>query len=396
MIGSGHYLDTPRASLRCRKGETICLKKDAMHNKWYPWPLISALALFLFAWAGYAAVWGGAAIATARFDAPGFSESAAVLEPIYIHSLKPDWRKSSRIGKAYPSRDGVVVIALYPDVFDRDIDTVNFVMVDASLKLLWQLTPESDRLNAERSVQRLVRKTLTNLETTLTSDAFKKKYQKQFSEIINDAALSALEEPDTKEALDVAFNELLGAFGQEFASEYLKLLSQKSMRIMDTLFENFTRNILKFKKGGTLDFDLIRAAIEEIMADPLLKIAVKRRLKEFVSTEAAAALSITFGRRFIANVYSDPRLFDLLAGLMADLAFTNDLRNIELAAAKSIREVVLKVLTRGNTKMDPIAAAILKNAFIEGRDKLVLMLTDQQLEKLSRENSLTFKPLVRL
>jgi hypothetical protein len=165
---------------------------------------------------------------------------------------------------------------------------------------------------------------------------------------------------------------------------------------MHALFDNFTRNILSFKNNGALDFDPIRAAIEQVMLDPLLEVAVKRRLKKFVSTDAAAKLSVTFGRRLVANVYRDPRLFNLLAKLMADLAYSDDLRNFELAATKSIREVVLEVLTRGNANMDPIAASILKNAFIEGQDKIVLMLTGQQLKRLSREDPRTFKPLVKL
>ena len=361
------------------------------------WPLVSALALFLFACGGYLAVWGGAAVTTVRFHAPQFAGAAAdAMAPLGIHSLGHDWRKSARVGKAYPSSNGVVAVALYPDVAGGEIDAMKFVMVDSNVKLLWQLTPASARLKAEQSVERLIEEILADLAKRLASDAFIRKYQDPFTEIIRDAGQKAFEEPDTKEALDEAYKELLGAFGQEFVAEYLKLLNEESKRIMHALFDNFTRNILSFQKNGALDFDPIRAAIEQVMLDPLLEVAVKRRLKKFVSTDAAAKLSVTFGRQLVVNVYQDPRLFNLLAKLMADFAYSDDLRNFELAATKSIREVVLEVLTRGNANMDPIAAAILKIAFIEGQDKIVLMLTGQQLKRLSREDPRTFKPLVKL
>jgi len=65
-------------------------------------------------------------------------------------------------------------------------------------------------------------------------------------------------------------------------------------------------------------------------------------------------------------------------------------------ATESIRVAVLEVLTRGNDSMNSVGAAILKNAFIGDQNKIVLMLTDEQLESLSRENPQTFTPFVRL
>ena len=371
-------------------------EKKSFIDRWQPWPLISALALLLFAWAGFSAVWGGATIAAVRFKAPNFSEGVSEFRSIQIHSLASDWQKASRVGKAYILGNNEASIYLYPDVFDRDINTVNFVMVDASVKLLWQLTPKSVRTKAERSLQKFVEQTHADLEKILASKEFQSKYQNQFYEIVNDAARRAFDEPETKAALDEAYHELLVTFGQEFVTEYLNLLTIKSTLIMDILFDNFAKNILKFENGGELDFDPIRKAIEQILLDPVIKVAVQRRLEKFFSSDAAANLSITFGRRFVANTYRDPRLYDLLNALLADIAYFDDLRKFELTATKMIREVVLEVLTRGEDSMNSVGAAILKNAFIEDQDKIVLMLTDEQLESLSRENPQAFMPFVRL
>ena len=130
--------------------------------------------------------------------------------------------------------------------------------------------------------------------------------------------------------------------------------------------------------------------------DPVIKVAVQRRLEKFFSSDAATNLSITFGRRFVANTYRDPRLYNLLNALLADIAYSDDLRKLELAATKIIRQVVLEVLTRGSGSMNSVGAAILRNAFIEDQDKIVLVLTDEQLDILSRENPRTFTPFVRL
>ena len=107
-------------------------------------------------------------------------------------------------------------------------------------------------------------------------------------------------------------------------------------------------------------------------------------------------MSITFGRRVVANTYRDPRLYDLLNALLADIAYSDDLRKLELAATKIIRQVVLEVLTRGSGSMNSVGAAILRNSFIGDQDKIVLVLTDEQLESLSRENAQAFTPFVRL
>jgi hypothetical protein len=371
-------------------------ENNAFNNMRYRWPLVSALALLLFAWAGISAVWGGTTVAAVRFKAPEAFAGVAGSGSVEIHALVPDSQKASRVGRAYPSENGDVAIYLYPDVFDRDIDSVHFVMVDASVGLLWQLMPKSARRKAERSLQRLVAETQADMEKILSSEKFQTKYQKQFYEIVVDAARSAFDAPDTKVALDGAYNELLGAFGREFVAEYLSSLTKNSTLILDALYENFTKNILRFKKGGKLDFDPIREAIQQVMRDPLFKVSVQSRLEEFLLTDAAANLSATFGRRFVANTYSDPRLYDLLNALLADLAYSDDLRKFELKVTGSIREVVLEVLTRGNDAMDPVGAAILKNAFSGGRDRVVLMLTDEQLEKLSREYPRAFTPFVRL
>ncbi len=73
-----------------------------------------------------------------------------------------------------------------------------------------------------------------------------------------------------------------------------------------------------------------------------------------------------------------------------------DLKEIEFKITNSVREVVLDVLTRGNDSIDPVGAAILKNAFIGRQQKVVLMLTDTQLNRLSREYPQAFMPFVRL
>jgi hypothetical protein len=212
---------------------------------------------------------------------------------------------------------------------------------------------------------------------------------------VNDTARKTFDEPETKAAMDVAYKELLGTFGQEFVAEYLKLLTEKSGRILDTFLENFTKNILNLNKGGVLDFDPIRRAVEQVVLDPLFKVAVRNRLETFLTTEAAANLSATFGRRFVVNTYSDPRLYDLLNALLSDLAYSDDLKKIELAATRSIRDVVLEVLTRGNDSMGPVGAAILQNAFAGSRGRIVLLLTDEQLKRLSREYPKVFIPFGR-
>jgi hypothetical protein len=199
-------------------------ESKAFGNKWYRWPLISALALILFAWAGFAAIWGGSTAAAYRFKAPNSSQVAG-FKSLEIHALVSDSQKATRVGRAYPSENGDVIVRLYPDVFDRDIDGVNLVMVEAGVRLLWQLMPESTRVKAERSLQKLVEETHADLEKLLNSESFQAKYQDQFYEIVNDAARRAFDEPDTKIALDEAYKELLGAFGQEFVAEYLSSLT---------------------------------------------------------------------------------------------------------------------------------------------------------------------------
>lgn len=371
-------------------------ENKSFNSRRQPWPLISMLSLLVFAWAGFSAVWGGATIAAIRFKTPVFLENISEFGSFKIHSLTSDWQKASRVGKVYPRGNNEVSIYLYPDVFDRDIDTVNFVMVDASVKLLWQLTPKSVRENAERSLQKFVEETHADLEKILTSDEFQSRYQSEFYEIVNDAARRAFDEPETKAALDEAYNELLVTFGQDFATEYLNLLTTKSALVLDTLYDNFAKNLLKFENGGALDLDPIRKAFEQMLLDPVIKVTAQRRLEKFFSSDAAANLSITFGRRFVANTYRDPRLYDLLNALLADIAYSDDLRNFELASTKMIRQVVLEVLTRGSDSMNSVGAAILRNAFIEDQDKIVLVLTDEQLEILSRENPQAFTPFVRL
>lgn|GEM_PF-3698800 len=378
------------------QGQNQLFEKHSFKDRLQPWPLISALALILFAWAGFSAVWGGATIASVRFKAPNDAEDISAYRSIQIHSLVPGRQKASRVGKLYPLGNNEVAIYLYPDIFDRDINAVKFVMVDASVRLLWQLTPKPVRLKAERSLQKFIEETHADLEKIITSDEFQSKYQSQFYEIVNDAARRAFDEPETKEALDEAYNELLVTFGREFVTEYLDLLTKKSTLVLDTLIDSFAKNLFNLENGGELDFDPIRRAIEQMLLDPVIKVAVQRRMEKFLSSDAAANLSITFGRRFIANTYRDPRLYDLLNALLADIAYSSDLKKFELMATESIRVAVLEVLTRGNDSMNSVGAAILKNAFIGDQNKIVLMLTDEQLESLSRENPQTFTPFVRL
>ena len=371
-------------------------QNKAFSNMSHRLPLVSALALLLFAWAGISAIWGGATVAAVRYKIPNASADLVGPGSVEIHALIANSQKASRVGRAYPSENGVVAVYLYPDVFDHDIDAVNFVMVDASAKLLWQLMSKSARAKTERSIQKLVEETHADLEKILSSKKFQEKYQKQFYEIVIHAARSAFDEPDTKVALDAAYTELLGVFGQGFVAEYLSVLTKNSTLVLDAFYENLTKNILRFKKGSKLDFDPIREAIQQVMLDPLFKVSVQSRLEKFLLTDAAANLSATFGRQFVANTSRDPRLYNLLNALLADLAYSDDLKKFEFKITNSVREVVLDVLTRGNDSIDPVGAAILKNAFIGRQQKVVLMLTDKQLDRLSREYPQAFMPFVRL
>jgi len=274
------------------------------------------------------------------------------------------WRgdgRVERIGSAGQRPDRSLGLLLYPGR-SAAAPGEQTVLLDASVKTLWDLGSRTMSRDLSRNLQGFLHEGRRTLTAVVESPAFVSDYEPAFRRIGRESIEAAWQAPETRLAARAAFAH----YGDELLSDLVPpLLPVLLDNVQQALRESFAAQPARFLGqliAGEIDRVSLSRALDRTLQDPDVAARLDRGLTEALAAAETEALARAFARALLRELSENDELFDLLEQLVADARFGDNLAALKQHSLEEVRNLAELLLGLGvDEGVHPVTAVVIRS-----------------------------------
>lgn len=257
------------------------------------------------------------------------------------------------------------------------VDRVRIHILPTDVKALWATVPQAAKLELATRAEALARYLQNNVVSIVGSPKFARRYEDVFRAIGSDAYRAIWDDPRYR-LIEATMADLYRPEdGEELAGVIMPIvLPELRDAIIDMLTPHWG-NVRTLLLEGRIDPKPFRDAAGRVLMNEKLHEAFLSVLKKTVSNPSVWRVSALVFDIYVENVTSDPRFETLVADLVRDPEFADQIRGIEVELTRFSTGAFDLVVERGDDDIPDTLAMRMLRYILLNRISAVAIVLDE-------------------